>query len=48
MKKTNRAPTHRGPDNWTHDVTQSNKRALASIAARRHKAPAPKWGRRSA
>ena len=40
--------THRGPDDWSHDIDLSNRRAMAAIAARAAGLPAPKPGKRRA
>ena len=39
---------HRGPANPAAELETVMKRAKASYAARIHKLPAPKWGKRSA
>lgn len=43
-----RTRTHRGPANPAAELETVMKRAKASYAARIHKLPAPKWGKRSA
>lgn len=35
---------HRGPDDWKHDIAQSNSRALSIIAANRRGLPRPVFG----
>lgn len=36
--------THRGPDNWAHDIAASNERAFQALAAMKANQPRPTYG----